>query len=159
MHYIYYFSHFSGIAPDGVQGIVTTLTSGSVSYGWYLLQSNSGVGKIKFGIRNYIRDLTEQALFDYPALNQWTHYVMTMQVVPPANPPVFEIFKDGQVQTFGPGPSSQTNPDGVCDKIVIGRKYVNIGGNMAGNVEIDELMLFERALTQVEADVIYQDTV
>ncbi len=113
---------------------------------------------MKFGLRNYIRDLTEQALFDYPALHVWTHYVMTMEVIPATDPPVFQIFKNGQVQSFGPGPSGQNNPDAVCDKLVIGRKFAD-GGGKAGNVEIDELMLFERALTQVEADLIYQDTV
>ena len=84
-------------------------------------------------------------------MNQWIHLVLNF--IGPDSGEGIQAFKDGALissnqnganasQTVGPG------------KVVIGRKYVNVDGYYS-QVEVDELIFFNKALTEQEVMELY----
>ncbi len=138
---------FTNTAPDNISsslGILSTMTATDITCGVYITEWTN----IYFGMRNHNRAMSDYALFSYPEMNKWTHYVMTLKVLSSDEKPDYKIYENGKSKTFTVHSKNKNSQPGSCNKIVFGRKYTDEDGSYGNNVKIDELLIFDNVLTE-----------
>ncbi len=142
-------------------GLMTTMQDWNFE-GWKIDLFNwSGDKSIKFLVKDYQepgkrfqKDVdTVTSLF-----GQWLHYVLIYQNVDPNTPSAqFQIYKNGQPNNGGYADSpSNTFTEYIVDKLSFGRQYITQKTPPYGYALLDEVALFNGALTAELADKLYQ---
>ncbi len=143
---------FRAKAQGSELGILSSLINSQITCGIFILESESG---ILFGMRNNIREKSDSAKFSYPILSRWTHFVMTLKINSSNDPPEYTIYENAENKIFTATLAAKNNQSGSCDKLVFGRKYIELGTRYSNDVKIDELLIFEHILTKNQVLKIY----
>ncbi len=110
---------------------------------------------LRFGMRHNTHENALINEIDYPSLDVWTHYVMTLDPKNAASD-VVSVFQNGVPPTVEKKDYDKHYPTKLCSIIAFGQKYVDKPSmGLSNNVVIDELLIFETMLNEHEIMDIY----